>query len=244
MHLNAETLLDRTWRMRVYSDRMLVSSVRRGRLDKSSASKWHLFTLREPDQTFPPGAAAEGHPIRQWPPQQLWSTSCSHTCRTRRSISFPSALQCAHLRTSFYLFIRLPACGPKGWRNSKRSAIYVGIMIWKWYSQATVLLRSGRYWIDRKWLAAEGIDCPERFAFSSRASSITSQARPYLRTVRRSKRAAFTHLTSPGRNRPIWIGRCHFLICLALWQLRLHQSLVVSLLFLFVWFVFLQFHFR
>lgn len=70
-----------------------------------------------------------------------------------------------------------------------------------------------------KWLAAEGIDCPEWFAFPLRARRVISHAWPYLRVVSLQYQPLGAHAFSHAgldRNQSIWIGRCHFLICLAL----------------------------
>ena len=99
---------------------------------------------REGGKTVPPN---RGRPIRRG----LQSTSCRPICRTLDSISFSSPRRYIDWRTSIYLFICLPVCGPKVWWNSERSAIYVGIIIWKCYSQATVLLRSRQPANWRRW---------------------------------------------------------------------------------------------
>lgn len=185
---------------------------------------------------------SEGHPIQQWLRQQLTKHSLLHMCRTLHSISFSSPLQCIRLRSFIYLFIYLPACGPKGWWNSKWSAIYVGIMIWKWYSRATVLLRRRPYWIDNEWLAAEGIDCPEWFAFSSQARSVTSQARPYLRAVSRSEREPVTH--KPWQESVHLNRKMSFSDPFCFIALRFHRTLVVRLLLLLLVCFCAKFQFR
>lgn len=126
---------------------------------------------------------SEGHPVQQWTPTRRQNTSCCLFA----GHSFP--LASPHLFNIFFsrcLFIYrfLPACGPKGWWNSERSAIYVGIIIWKWYSQATVSLRSSSHWIDSGEVSGSGGNrLSWMICFSFQARRVTSQTRPYLRVV-------------------------------------------------------------
>lgn len=104
-------------------------------------------------------------------------------CRTHNSISMSSPPRIFTWGDS-YLFIYLSACGRKGWWNSKWSTIYVGIIIWKWYSQATVLLWSRCYWIDGSEVTgSSGNRLSWMICISLQARRVTSRPRPYLRVV-------------------------------------------------------------
>lgn len=127
---------------------------------------------------------SEGHPIQQWTKPQIQNTSCCPFAGHSIPLAFPHPFNI--FAWEMYLFIYFSACGPKGWWNSQRSAIYAGIIIWKWYSQASVLLRSSRYWIDNSEVTGSGGNrLSWMICFSSIARRVTSPARPYLRVVSR-----------------------------------------------------------
>lgn len=120
---------------------------------------------------------SEGHTIQQWTQNISYCPFAGHSI----SLAFPHPFT---IILFIYLFIYSPACGPKGWWNSKRSAIYVAIIIWKWYSQATVLLRSSRYWIDSSEVSgSSGNRLSSMICFPFQTRRFTIQPWPYLLVV-------------------------------------------------------------
>lgn len=140
-------------------------------------------------------------------------------CGTLHSISFPSPLQYICLRSLFIfmsasmwskrLMKQHAACHLCG--NNYMEMVFTshcGAPMWPCIELTAV-----------KWLAAEGIDCPEWFAFPLRAMRVISHAWPYLRVVSLLYQPLGAHAFSHAnldRNQSIWIGRCHFLIYFAL----------------------------
>lgn len=161
--------------------------------------------------------SAEGQPTAQWRRPRLQSASCSLFAGHSIPLASPSPLPHTDTRSLFIIYL-FPSMWSKRlmkqhgvWylcRNNNMEMVFRG--------QCVALAAAAIELTAVKWLAAEGIDCPEWFTFFSsfQPRRVTSRARPYLCVVSR----LYERLGASAfhdRNRSIWIGRCHFLICFA-----------------------------